>query len=779
MYSPVSKYSPDSRKKMVYRSTKSKSCGYYMRIALFFSSLIQSLIIVSLVLFLIYGNQEDTASVSKVQDLEKRYNQLSVETLSLRQQRKNLTNLLNITIQGKTRCEWDLVQLKATINTSYYFLGEMERKLAQCNLERLRGRINCPTDVRPQPFTFGCNCARDIETCKAKLDTVQINFTQTAMKMQMEIDHTARERDYITLEAIKLRRDKFVLEKAVELYQIKCKDEFINSMSGITNVSKAFLTKIDVLFPAHHPFQLTCPNQKDYLEQIRNNCTNLSEEVVRKFQFYLDTLGNKVSMSTGNISVLTAENIRMTRDYNLCSQNRTEIQLKNDEERETLINDKIKLKGEIEVLESTVRYKNTELDHLKQQLMHLNMTCIPRTGTIFPRTNSQTSSTWGLNPGSSSSGSTNTGSSNQFNRFGSSSSSFSSHGSSSSMSDPGLGLSSFNKQPSTGLGSSSLGSGSSLASSGLNKLGSSNQGSSTSFGSSSSSGTGLNKQTSSLSSFGNPSSSNSNQNTFGASGATGASSGSNSNSNFGSSSSKYGSSSSNFGSSNSNFGSSNSNFGSSSSNFGSSSSKLGSSNSNLDSSNSNQGSLGSRFGSSNSNSGSSNFGSSSSSNLGSSLGSSSNSNFGSSSLSKTTSNSRGSSIFGSPSSSSSNLGSLAVREVVEVVAAVVVAAAAAAAVAIVTQIKVNSEATKAEDRRAVGLALDRLVLEGATRSHPPDVRTRDRDQNFPECWDSPPDTVKTSKHLTPRHLLLTTATSPGFQRTIVEERSLKVFHIQK
>lgn len=49
----------ESRTKLHKR--KGKSCSYYMKIFLFFSSLIQSLIIVSLVLFLIYGQPEKTA----------------------------------------------------------------------------------------------------------------------------------------------------------------------------------------------------------------------------------------------------------------------------------------------------------------------------------------------------------------------------------------------------------------------------------------------------------------------------------------------------------------------------------------------------------------------------------------------------------------------------------------------------------------------------------------------------------------------------------------------
>lgn len=52
-------------KEPLHRSS-GKSCGYYMRIIFLFSSLIQSLIIVSLVLFLIYGQPEQSAEEKRV-----------------------------------------------------------------------------------------------------------------------------------------------------------------------------------------------------------------------------------------------------------------------------------------------------------------------------------------------------------------------------------------------------------------------------------------------------------------------------------------------------------------------------------------------------------------------------------------------------------------------------------------------------------------------------------------------------------------------------------------
>lgn len=125
-YSYVPKHSPTTQKKMQYPS-KGKSCGYYLRIVFFFSSLIQSLIIVSLVLFLIYGNKQDSASLSRIQDLEESFSRLSIENVALKRQRKNLTTLLNTTLMEKARNDWDLSRLRYYSNISIFVIKDIDK----------------------------------------------------------------------------------------------------------------------------------------------------------------------------------------------------------------------------------------------------------------------------------------------------------------------------------------------------------------------------------------------------------------------------------------------------------------------------------------------------------------------------------------------------------------------------------------------------------------------------------------------------------------------------
>lgn len=231
-----------------------------------------------------------------------------------------------------------------------------------------------------------CNCERFVEHTKAKLNLVEANLTQTIQRVSREKEEIARDRDHLNLEAINLRRMKFKAEKEVEFCRESCKTDFANSLNGISNVTKAFLQKIDSLFPSHIAFQLTCPKQREHLEQIRYNCTSLSREVEDKFQRYLDNVGAQMSMIHAENSRFKAENLRVSEDYRVCTQNRTamieknkrniqDLQHKQDRHLEKVLLEKGNLVGELMLLNISVNVKNKEVEYLKEELKQLELTC--------------------------------------------------------------------------------------------------------------------------------------------------------------------------------------------------------------------------------------------------------------------------------------------------------------------------------------------------------------------------------------------------------------------
>lgn len=98
--------------------SKGKSCGYYMKIVFFFSSLIQSLIIASLVLFLVYGQPEHTVEEKRLQELDQSVSKLTMENFVLRGKEKNLTKVLNVTLTAKLSSDKVLSELRKLANTS-------------------------------------------------------------------------------------------------------------------------------------------------------------------------------------------------------------------------------------------------------------------------------------------------------------------------------------------------------------------------------------------------------------------------------------------------------------------------------------------------------------------------------------------------------------------------------------------------------------------------------------------------------------------------------------
>lgn len=111
--------------------SKGKSCGYYMKIVFFFSSLIQSLIIASLVLFLVYGQPEHTVEEKRLQELDQSVSKLTMENFILRGKEKNLTKVLNVTLTAKMSNDKALAELRKLANTSTVAIRTMQTSVVR------------------------------------------------------------------------------------------------------------------------------------------------------------------------------------------------------------------------------------------------------------------------------------------------------------------------------------------------------------------------------------------------------------------------------------------------------------------------------------------------------------------------------------------------------------------------------------------------------------------------------------------------------------------------
>ncbi|KAI1891806.1 hypothetical protein AGOR_G00147540 [Albula goreensis] len=315
------------------QKSKGKSCGYYMRIVFFFSSLIQSLIIISLVLFLVYGRSEQSAEQQRVQDLEQSFTSISKDNQLLRQQKADLTLQLNKNIAEKLNTEKELAKIREVANTTAKLLSDLQKKMAQCEIEKKKADMTRTTPVQcPVSLTTVVNPANtdELKTMQSRnqhlealMKLTETNFTQTVQHLNTEKDNAVKAREELHLETIELRRDKSILKEQLEKYALKCKEDFVRSLEGIQTVTKSFMKRIENLFPQAVTFHLTCDKQQEQLDRIRYSCSSLSREIEDKFQQYLNNVGTRVAEIQGQSSQLLVQNGRLIEAYQQCRQNRT------------------------------------------------------------------------------------------------------------------------------------------------------------------------------------------------------------------------------------------------------------------------------------------------------------------------------------------------------------------------------------------------------------------------------------------------------------------------
>ncbi|XP_034738237.1 plasmalemma vesicle associated protein b [Etheostoma cragini] len=304
---------------------KGKSCGYYMRLVFFFSSLIQSLIIVSLVLFLVYGQPEKSAEEKRVQELELNFNRVSENNIQLRKEKGVLGAQLGARTAENAALKTELAKLKTEANKTEHMLNS-KLTICQNKMSMMTSRTN------PQIHSsLGAATTSEINNLKtlharqkAMIVLIEANFTERVQNLSQEKDNALREKDTHLQDAITLRKENRELKEQLITYTRKCKQDFAHSLDGIKTVTNEFLNKINNLFPHQLTFHLTCQSQQVQMEKIRNSCTNLSRDVETKFQLYLDNVGNKVAEIQSKSSRLEVQNSQLTSDLQQCKNKQNE-----------------------------------------------------------------------------------------------------------------------------------------------------------------------------------------------------------------------------------------------------------------------------------------------------------------------------------------------------------------------------------------------------------------------------------------------------------------------
>lgn len=230
----------------------------------------------------------------------------------------------------------------------------------------------------------------DNHQLKTWLEIVKKNFSDTVHSLKTELKTEREEQISLRLAKITLGQEKAILENEIKLFKKKCQDDIIRSLEGIPEITRAFREKIDTLFPHLIPFHITCEKQHEQLEQIRYNCSSLSVQVENKFQPYLNDLVNKVSEIIRRISHFQAKAFTLERSMDECKKNLSSQEekyynnlrdtvIKNERQEEKHLLNIKKLTDTKEVLDRTLRLRESEINMLKEKI---NTTCGHRVSDI-------------------------------------------------------------------------------------------------------------------------------------------------------------------------------------------------------------------------------------------------------------------------------------------------------------------------------------------------------------------------------------------------------------
>lgn len=374
--------------KKIHKAKKGKSCGYYMRIVFFFSSLIQSLIIASLVLFLVYGQPEKTAEEKRLEDLQQAYDTLSKDHTKLRKEKADLATALKTKSGEKDAADKEITKLKTDLNISIAGSKNWQRLNSQCEANaklKLSSTRNTPLMCPPA----NPNQSGEVKTLNTLLDQqkalygiLKSNFSQTVEYLKSDLDHAVKDKNEHHSQVIKLRQENKDLKSQLDVYTKKCKEDFADSLQGIQTVTTAFLSKIDNFFTNSVTFHLTCPKQEEQMDRIRSNCSSLSRQVEDKFQSYLNNVGAKVSNIQKQSSWLEIQNEKLTSELDKCkteaekeasdsSKKLQDAQTTCDKQLEQLLKEQTRLRNAKDLVD-------TELSVKEATIISLQKGCTPQ-----------------------------------------------------------------------------------------------------------------------------------------------------------------------------------------------------------------------------------------------------------------------------------------------------------------------------------------------------------------------------------------------------------------
>ncbi|KAM8960436.1 plasmalemma vesicle-associated protein [Pelodytes ibericus] len=314
-----------------------KDCWYYLKYFFLFTSIIQFLIIMGLVLFMVYGNAH-AFTETRLQNVETLNNKLMGDIKAHERHIHLLTtNLTRVEkekimyaafLEGKSRA---LNAMNATVVFQSYKIAELTA-------------LNAKQCLTPAPRCDACNdrleklnnsCIVDKLLAQRERDSLFLEFrfykescNKTIDTVRAKVTQAENDKEKYLAEANRLKNDKADHETQMEKFKVSCttiEDKFKNELD---NLKHNFEVSVRTYMPDNR-WSMTSQSQ---IEQILQTCRPLPDQITRNIEQSLIRLRQDVISTYQENSKMQVKDQRLNEDLKKCGQEKEEIlQKKNDE----------------------------------------------------------------------------------------------------------------------------------------------------------------------------------------------------------------------------------------------------------------------------------------------------------------------------------------------------------------------------------------------------------------------------------------------------------------
>lgn len=312
--------------------SKQKGCWHYMKYFFFFSSIIQFLIILGLVLFMLYGDAHGTTE-RRLKSLESRYKNLTIDHALLMSNYTSLRANFDISQKAVKNCSDNYLRLRLTASTMNR-TSFCPRMLPMPSCSVLQSTLD--------HLNMSCNTEK-LKLVNEKMSEY-IKFSKELESCTKTMNELASKDRIVGSENAQLQREKKDLESQIKLLRDSCttiEDKFKFELQNLRNFIETSLKPAD-------PY--------DSYPAMR--CKPLTDAINNRIDHTLGRLRQDVNNFVFENSEIKVAKARITEDLGKCNQ-----------DKGIVIAERSSLAAEKTALEKQLREKTDELNKTYAQFM--------------------------------------------------------------------------------------------------------------------------------------------------------------------------------------------------------------------------------------------------------------------------------------------------------------------------------------------------------------------------------------------------------------------------